>query len=191
MNKYFGRGRGHRWPRLRMACVVVGMAATMLVAACGSSQSSRGSGGSPSAGAANSSSAVVYSQCVRSHGIPDFPDPGSNGDIPKETGQQLGVSDSMLRAATGACANLNPNQPPSAAQQRQELADDVRFAQCMRSHGLPNLPDPTTGPDGPYFAISISQVGFDPHSPQIIAKARACQHVLPAGTGLPRVTVSS
>jgi hypothetical protein len=85
---------------------------------------------------------------------------------------------------------LWPYQPPPQAQQRQLLTDDVKFAQCMRSHGLPNFPDPSTGSDGPYFAISISKDGFDPHSSQILAKARGCQHVLPAGSRLPSVTVS-
>ncbi len=59
----------------------------------------------------------------------------------------------------------------------------------MRSHGVPNVPDPTTGPGGPRFVISVSRDGFNPHSPQILAEAHECQHVLPAGTGLPPVTV--
>jgi hypothetical protein len=123
--------------------------------------------------------------------VPNFPDPGSGGQIPKETAQQLGVSDSVLKAAQGACQDLWPYQPPSQAQQRQQLADDLKFAQCMRSHGVPNFPDPTAEPSGPRFLISVSRDGFDPHSPQILAKAQACQHVLPAGTRLPSVTVSS
>jgi hypothetical protein len=84
---------------------------------------------------------------------------------------------------------LWPYQPPTQAQQRQQLADDLKFAQCMRSHGVPNFPDPTTRSDGRVeFVLSVSRDGFDPHSPQILAKARACQHVLPAGTGLPSAT---
>ena len=128
---------------------------------------------------------------MRSHGIPDFPGPDSSGQIPKITsGQQVGVSDSRLNAAQGACQDLWPYQAPTQAQQRQQLTDDLKFAQCMRAHGLPNFPDPTTGPDGPHFVISVSKDGFDPHSAQILAKAHECQRVLPAGTGLPSVTVS-
>jgi hypothetical protein len=127
---------------------------------------------------------------MRSHGIPNFPDPGSNGQIPKEEILQLGVSVSRLQAAQAACQRLWPYQAPTQAQQRQQLTDDLKFAQCMRSHGIPNFPDPTTGADGPYFAISISRDGFDPHSPQILAKAHECQHVLPAGSRLPSVTES-
>jgi hypothetical protein len=190
-----GCGRGHRSPRLRRAraaaVITVIAAAPLLAVACSGSPSSTGSGGSPNAGgSANSTSAVAWSRCVRSHGIPDFPDPGSSGQVPKETAQQLGVSDSVLRAATGACAALNPHQPPSQAQQRQQLTDDLKFAQCMRSHGVPNFPDPTSSDGRVEFVISVSRDGFDPHSPQILAKAHECQHVLPAGSGLPSVTVS-
>jgi hypothetical protein len=129
---------------------------------------------------------------MRSHGIPNFPDPASSGQIPKEEIRQLGVSDSVLQTAQGACQRLWPYQAPTQAQQRQQLADDLKFAQCMRSHGVPNFPDPTTVPPNGLvkFVISVSRDGFDPHSPQILAKAHECQHVLPAGSGLPSVTVS-
>lgn len=127
---------------------------------------------------------------MRSHGIPDFPDPDSSGQIPKEEIVQLGVSGSRLQAAQGACQNLWPYQPLTQAQQRRQLTDDVKFAQCMRSHGVPDFPDPANSDGHVEFVISVSRDGFDPHSPQILAKARECQHVLPAGTGLPSVTVS-
>jgi hypothetical protein len=166
--------------------------AALLAAACSSTPSSTGSGSAPGAGGpANSRSAVNASRCIRSHGVPGFPDPDSSGQIPKETAQQLGVGDSVLKAAQQACQNLWPFQAPTQAQQRQQLTDDLKFAQCMRSHGLPDFPDPTSSGGHVEFVISISRDGFDPHSPQILAKARACEHVLPAGSGLPSVMVTS
>jgi hypothetical protein len=177
-------------PARAAAVITVMAAAALLAAACSSSPSSTGSGGSPNAGgSANSPSAVAYSRCVRSHGIPDYPDPDSSGQIRKETAQQLGVSDSVLRAATAACANLNPYNL-SQAQQQQQLTDDVKFAQCMRSHGVPNFPDPTSSDGRVEFVISVSRDGFNPHSPQILAKAHECERVLPAGTRLPSAEVS-
>jgi hypothetical protein len=127
---------------------------------------------------------------MRSHGIPDFPDPNSSGQIPKEEILQLGVSTSVLQTAQRACQNLWPYQPPTRAQQRQQLTGDLKFARCMRSHGLPDFPDPTSSDERVEFVISVSRDGFDPHSPQILAKAHECQHVLPAGSRLPSVTVS-
>jgi hypothetical protein len=161
-------------------------AAAMLAAACSGGPSSTGSGGSPN----TETSAVAYTQCVRSHGVPDFPDPDSSGQIPKITsGQQVGVSDSRLNAAQGACQDLWPYQAPTQAQLRQQLTDDVKFAQCMRSHGVPNVPDPTISDGRVEFLISVSKDGFNPYSPRILAKARECQHVLPPGSPLPSATV--
>ncbi len=65
-----------------------------------------------------------------------------------------------------------------------------KYARCMRAHGVPNFPDPTATDGRVEFVISVSRDGFDPHSPQILAKARACQHVLPAGTQLPSAVTS-
>jgi hypothetical protein len=124
--------------------------------------------------------------------VPDFPGPNSSGQIPKITsGQQVGVSDARLTAARNACQNLWPYQAPTQAQQRQQLTDDLKFAQCMRSQGLPNFPDPTTTDGQVQFVISASRAGFDPHSPQILAKAHQCESVLPAGSGLPSVRETS
>jgi hypothetical protein len=194
MNNRPGRGPGPRppWPRrARVAALITVMAAAALLgAACSGSPSSTGSGGSPNAeGSATTSQLVAYTQCMRSHGVPDYPGPTTSGQMPKITsGQQVGVSDSRLTAAQGACQDLWPYQAPTQAQQRQQLTDDVKFAQCMRSHGLPNFPDPTNSDGDVEFVISVSRDGFNPHSPQILAKAHECQHVLPAGSPLPSAT---
>ena len=64
----------------------------LLAAACSGSPSSSGSGGSPAAGGSvTSPSAVAYSHCVRGHGVPRYPDPTSNGQLPKTDAQRLGV----------------------------------------------------------------------------------------------------
>jgi hypothetical protein len=128
---------------------------------------------------------------MHSHGVPDFPDPDSSGQISKEAILQLKDSASRLQAAQTACQALWPYQAPTQAQQRQQLADDLKFAQCMRSHGLPDFPDPTNSDGRVEFVISVSRDGFDPHSPQILAKAHACEHVLPAGSGLPPAALTS
>ncbi len=193
MNNRPGRGPGPRppWPRrARVAAVITVMAAAaLLAAACGGSPSSTGSGGSPNADGSATSLLIAYTQCMRSHGVPDYPGPTSGGQMPKITsGQQVGVTDSRLTAAQGTCQALWPYQAPTQAQQRQQLTDDVKFAQCMRSHGLPNFPDPTNSGGHVEFVISVSRDGFTITSPQILAKAHACQHVLPAGSPLPSAT---
>ena len=92
------------------AAIIATVVLVLLAAACDGSPSSIGPGGSTNAGAsANSPSAVAYSQCMRSNGVPNYPDPPSNGQVPKASAQQLGVSSSQLQAAQTACQHLYPN----------------------------------------------------------------------------------
>jgi hypothetical protein len=118
---------------------------------------------------------------MRSHGVANFPDPNSSGIIPKETGQQLGVSDSVLRAAGGACAYLSPKRPgppETAAQRRTRLADALSFARCMRSHGVTSFPDPTA--QGELSVEMVQAQGIDVHSPAVLQTVQTC---LPASHG--------
>ena len=187
MNSYFSRGRGCR--PLGLASAGVSLAAVLLASACSSGGSSSAGGfGGPVGSAA---SGVAWAQCVRSHGVPNFPDPGSDGQSRKETAQQLGVSDAVLGTATNACADLNPHNPASPQTAAQVVTNGLTVARCMRAHGLPKFPDPTTSASGPHFVISVSSDGFNPNDPQVIAQAHACQQQLPAGSQLPQVTVAS
>ncbi len=139
---------------------------------------------------------------MRSHGVPNFPDPDSSGTLPKADPRQLGVSSSQLHATQQACRHRLPvsDQAINAGSIQQcFMADDCpqalvqqvlnqerRFALCMRSHGIPNWPDPITDPHGrPVFAISISKDGFNPYSAPIWAKGNECSHLMPGLTGAP------
>jgi hypothetical protein len=169
----------------RVAAVTTAMAAVLLAAGCSSSPSSTTPASAPSAGS-TVAQAVAYTQCMRSHGVPEYPEPDSRGQLQKiGSGQQVGVSDAQLSTASNACQSLWPYQALTPAQQQQELTDDLKFAQCMRSHGVPTLPDPVATNGKVEFVISTSKTGINPDSPQILAKAHACLHVLPAGAQLP------
>jgi hypothetical protein len=186
------------------AAAVMATAILMLsAAACSSGGSPSSSTGSSGVGGSSSSpSAVAYSACMRSHGVPNFPDPDSNGNLPKADAQHLGVSSSQLQAAQQACQHLPPNNSGAidarSIQQcmmasdcpqalvTQVLNEERRFAQCMRSRGVPNWPDPNIDSQGrPVFAISISKLGFDPYSPQVWSNGNECSHLMPGLPGLP------
>ena len=194
------------WPSAaRTAAAIIATAAlVLLAAACSSSPSSTGSGSSTNAGAsANSPSAIAYSQCMRSHGVPNFPDP-SNGQVPKASAQLLGVSTSQLQAAQTACQHLYPNNGGSGGvltkdsiEQCEETGDCPQalvqaamtalrtYARCMRSHGVPNWPDPTLDSEGrPGFNLLHVQ-GFDPNSSQTSNIMQECYHVMPGGVPVP------
>ena len=177
-------------PTARSTAAIIATAALALLAACGGSpSSSTGSGGSPkAAGSSSSPSALAYSQCVRAHGVPNFPDPGSDGQIPKGSAQQFGVSSSQLQAAQTVCQNLlpaGPNHLFPASEVQQLLAGMRTFAHCMRSHGVPNWPDPSTFSNGqPVFDISSHGITNSVRrSPRVQTAMTECQHLLPSVLG--------
>jgi hypothetical protein len=111
---------------------------------------------------------------MRSNGVPNWPDPSSNGvfDKSKLTLQHLGASASRVQAAQTACRHLLPNggSGPSAAQMQQTNAQALRFSRCVRAHGVPSFPDPdSTGriPDP-------ASRGIDQGSPAFRAANEAC-----------------
>jgi hypothetical protein len=169
-------------PTARTATALIAAAGlALLPAVCSGSPSSTGSGGSANAGGSPSSQQLAFSRCMRSNGVMHFPDPSSNGQIPKKTPQQLGVSSSRYQAAQRACARLLPNggNGPTQAALQQSWSDMLSFARCMRSHGVRNWPDPTRyprHPDRPYF--NLTAVGIDPNSPHIIPKIHKCLYLL-------------
>jgi hypothetical protein len=175
-----GRGASARQRTLQRGSVLAAAATAAVLGLAGCGGGSHGS--STSRGSANSQ-LLAYSACVRSHGVPNFPDPDSSGRIRKMTPEQLGVSSSQLQAAESSCGYL---LQPTQAQEQQVTSGMLDFARCMRSHGVPNWPDPTflsgaPGTDGanmPVFNIP----GIDPNSPQVSNAADACMHLLVQST---------
>ena len=117
--------------------------------------------------------ALAFSHCMRSHGVAQFPDPESSGAIPKVTLQQLGVDSSRFQTAEDACRSL---LQPTDAEAQQTLSGMLDFAHCMRSHGVRNWPDPTTGSDGE--AAFDLQGRIDPNTPQMDTTSGKCAHLL-------------
>ncbi len=169
----------NRQPRAA-ACITVA-ATALLAVACSNSPSSTGSGGTPAAaGSAGSSSGVAYSRCIRAHGVPDFPDPGSNGQLSKPAIVQAfsQVSQSQATAAQTACAKLSPGEQQNPVLTSQQQRDYLRAAACMRTHGYPNFPDPTF--PGGRESLSIPS-SIDTSSTQFNQAARTCTKLIPAG----------
>lgn len=168
------RPRGGRPPRAGvLAAVVAGIA--LLVAACGGG----GGGSSAAVGPAKYQKALAYTRCMRSHGVPNFPDPTSQGRfIPTGIDQRS----PQVQSANFACRHLLPggSGQRSAAQQKLFEIDNLKFAACMRSHGIPNFPDPTFQGEGVMFNVPN---GINPKSPQFQSAQQACQAVRNKGGG--------
>lgn len=159
-------------PTARTSAAIIAMVAlALLAAACGGRPSATASSGSANTGGAATSRMVAFSQCMRSHHVPGYPDP-SNGVLPKESAQHLGVSSAQYQAAQRTCQHLLPTTGGSltaSSLQQCYLADvcpqslvqhavsaGLKFARCMRSHGVPNWPDPTVDSQGrPVYNINV------------------------------------
>jgi hypothetical protein len=183
---------GNRRPRRGCAAAVaVAVAAAVAVLAAGCSVGSAPAAASPPTYAQE----LALAQCMRGHGVPNFPDPGasggyslsSNGSLEGDGGS-VSIDGSQVQAAYGDCRHLLPGGPSIAqleqdvqqAQQAQEqaLPEMLKYSQCMRGHGVPNFPDP--GQSAPSPAQGKAGA-VNPSSPQVQAALSACQHLLPAG----------
>ena len=177
MNDDTGDGRGRlRLSRLRWAGIPAAVAGIALLAvACGVS--------SPplTATQVRYQKDLAYAQCMRSHGQPSFPDPSSQGGFRFSNGQPSGPA---YQSAYTACKNLLPNGGVvTAAQLRKLMGTALKFAECMRAHGIANFPDPTLS-NGTIVIRSPQSTGTDTSSPQFLAAQQACRSLEPGGGGL-------
>jgi hypothetical protein len=155
------------------------------VAACGSSSSAATSGGSSGSSGSSGSqfqARLNFAKCMRQHGI-NIPDPSSGGGPAGGGGAFRTLRNypqAQRQAALQACqsylskafGNISPAQ---SAQFRQQL---VKYAQCMRSHGI-DIPDPTTSTAGGGFALRQSLGSVDRNSPAFQAANKACASLRP------------
>lgn len=157
---------------LRGLAVAAAIGLSLLASACGSSgakvaQVGTGGGTNPSP------LQQTYSACMRSHGVPTFPDANTDGEIPA-AGTDKGSP--AFRRADHACRGLlrggRLHGQASPVLEHQLLA----FAKCMRAHGVPKFPDPIFHPDG---RVEFG-VPEDPNSPSFIAAGHACRGKLSA-----------
>jgi hypothetical protein len=182
--------REARRSRLRRAALVavVLSSVALLAAACSGGSGSPGAGGSPGASPGNPTTGdLAYSQCMRAHGITNFPDPNSSGGISISGNSGINASSSQYQAASKACQSKLGGQQ-SQAQQDEDYAASLKYAHCMQSRGQ-DIPDPaapgsSSGADTQSHSGSSGTSGgngVNPNSPQYIAANKACEHYLPTG----------
>lgn len=119
---------------------------------------------------------------MRSHGVTNFPDPNSNGVLPKSQLEQIAARDPHFQTAQTGCRKLLPNGalPPGGQPTQTELLkmerDALHFSRCMRSHGTPKWPDYTLRGGIPIFDLHGTTI--DPNAPQVVAEQVACKSML-------------
>jgi hypothetical protein len=156
---------------LNPTSVVVVAACSLLVAACGStSPSSSSSAGDPT-NAQMQQDVVNFADCMRSHGVPNFPDPTTRA-FKFALAPSTAHSPAFL-SAYAVCRHLLPNNGgQDAAHNPAQIAALLAFARCIRSHGFPNFPDPTSS--GQLNHAMLANAGIDLHQPALLPAADAC-----------------
>jgi len=115
-----------------------------------------------------------FGACMRAAGF-DMPDPASRDAIKLPPEAYTGE----LRKKASACFELLPPLEPKKADQAT-MAERLKYARCMRAHGVPETQDPTE--DGTVF----EQPAVDYSTKRYRAAYKSCTGVdAPAGSGGP------
>jgi hypothetical protein len=179
----------------RIAAMVATAGLVLGASACGGSKGDHvaqlGSTATQSSVSTSASSqgngALAFARCMRSHGVPSFPDPDSRGDSPSF---HTGVSKQTSSAANAACKHLLPSGGDGRGTvtrgDQQKLTFALKVARCMRSHGFPTYPDPpsaSTSSQG--SGTRFEGTGIDTKSPRFQAAETACEKQERKALGLP------
>jgi hypothetical protein len=141
---------------------------SLLASACGSSSAKVaqvGTGSGTNAG----QHPQTFSACMRSHGVPNFPDANTDGRI---HAAGIDKSSRAFQAAYRSCRALEPGGQLSEEARTQLQQQLLAFAKCMRAHGVHTFPDPMITADG-HFGMGTQRI--DPNSPIFTAAASACR----------------
>jgi hypothetical protein len=144
------------------------------VAQIGSTQTTTSSSSSSGSPSDRRGTLVAFSACMRKHGVPNFPDPKAVGH-----GYGLTIGDEtanspQFKNAQQACKKLLPNGGTQDSQeQAKQLQTALKYAACIRAHGMPNFPDPKLHAGGGI------EMGEAPDSPQFKIAQKACGHLAP------------
>ncbi len=131
------------------------------------------------------SQAVAYATCVRAHGVPNFPEPQistspGGGSVKMAVPASIG-GNPKFKSAQQACRKLLPGGGPGGEGNHQitpsEQSQYLKAAACIRSHGVPNFPDPTFSGGG----VHIEHQNLNESSPAFKAAVHACESLIPGG----------
>jgi hypothetical protein len=156
----------------------------LVIAGCGSSSKSRSAGHRASAGAV---AGLRYADCMRSHGVTNFPDPSSGGFGFDLASAGINQQSPAYQAAHRACVQFMPAATGPRRATESQIRAATKFAECMRTHAFPDFSDPTADPGltpgrptpasilvvVPGLAFHVNP-SFDPNTPQVERAAAAC-----------------
>jgi hypothetical protein len=121
---------------------------------------------------------IAYATCMRSHGVTKYPDPSSSNGGAVHYGGSTGINPNSpaFQAALQACQKYLPAGNNTSNQGNAGETGLLKFAQCMRSHGVSNFPDPSAK------GLLIPQ-SINVQSPSFQAASNACKSLMPTPGG--------
>lgn len=134
--------------RRMIALIVISICMAGGAAACSAAGASGSHGGGSQAGGSGQAMTVMrqLARCIRSHGMPGWPDPvinrltGAPDWPPSAPRVPVSIEHACQSVANRLPPDVQNSQPPTATSMQALL----RFARCMRSHGVPTWPDPNS-----------------------------------------------
>ncbi len=165
-----------RCPRRRAASLAGSLIAIgLLISGCGGGSTSSGA---RSSGVANiGRQSLAFAACMRSRGVSGYPDPrvtGSGNGVQVTISPGTANPDSpAFRAADRACHHLLPGLTSTSTSSGHDQQQDLKFADCMRSHGVPDFPDADR--DGAFTLPTT----MNQQAPQFERATTACAHAEP------------
>lgn len=150
---------------------ILGLAA-VLSASCSPAAGNAAAGAEAAGG--SSDQAARFAQCMREHGIKQFPDPDASGNLTIETvanGSSIDTNGAAFKQASAACKDLQPAGFVGHKRTAEEQQQALKFAQCVRDNGVKDFPDPA--PDGPL--IDTTRMPGNPNARSIPGLQAAMQ----------------
>lgn len=154
-----------------MPAVLAGIA--LLAAACGG-----GSAAGPPAHLTAYQRELGYAECMRAHGLPAFPDPQADGTFDSTPQHPVPTAGHQFLSANRACAHLE-GAGMTPAQFEQDVTQMLRYAACMRAHGIAGFQASVS--QGGRAGMGIQGPGSQMSTPQFLSAQQACRKLSPGG----------
>jgi hypothetical protein len=142
--------------RRRPLAALALLALVALISACGSSSGTAGSSAGSNSGSgsgsdgtlAHAQKGVKFAECMRNHGVTNFPDPSASGQFTIDevaNGSSVNTQTPAFTQAISACKTLEPAGFTGGKRSPVQQSAALKFAQCIRAKGVADFPDPVNG----------------------------------------------
>jgi hypothetical protein len=125
-----------------LSALIAMLGCAAVIAGCGAASSTT----TRQKGARGRAAFLAFSECMRSHGVTNFPDPSSSGGIQLSSSSGINPFSPSFKSAQTSCRKLLPGGGPPSHPSEQDKKRMLQISECMRRHGITDFPDPTTTP---------------------------------------------